>query len=140
LISMGGDTIKAVAAFENLGFFDVLTLLVFDAVLIVTIIPVLWQNGRRFFDIMLLGVTTPLALTAWIFDGYKKYFDQWWTNLKHLSLVQVFYSLFLLVLGWFIFGVPTPTDFTGMVVKLLVVIGGFARMVNPPRIISSKLD
>src|SRR5690606_6518108 len=31
-------------------------------------------------------------------------------------------------------------DFTGMVVKLLVVIGGFARMVNPPRIISSKLD
>lgn len=140
LISMGGDTMTAVSGFENLQLFDVLILIAFDAVLISSIVPILWQNGRRFFDIMVLGVTTPLALTAWIFDDYRHLFKQWWNNLKQQSLVQVYYSLFLLVLGWFMFGVPTPTYFTGMLVKLLIVIGGFSRMVNPPRLISGKLD
>ncbi|AMQ66505.1 hypothetical protein BH753_gp023 [Bacillus phage Shbh1] len=140
LIAMGSHTMKDVAIPEAIKLFDVLTLVTFDIVLISTIIPVLWKNGRRFFDIMVLGVSTPFALTAWIFDSYRHLFNQWWDNLKHLSLVQVYYSLFLLILGWFIFGVPTPDTYTGMIVKLLIVIGGFARMVNPPRIISKHLD
>jgi hypothetical protein len=139
LINMGADTMKAVAFQSHIGLLDVLTLVVFDLVLIGTIIPVLWQNGRRFFDLLVLAVTTPLALTAWIFDDYRHLFQQWWANVKHLSLVQVYYALFLLVLGWFMFGVPTPTAFTGFVVKLLVVIGGFARMVNPPRLLTKHL-
>jgi hypothetical protein len=139
-ISMGAETMNTVALPTNIGLFDVLTLALFDVVLISTIVPVLWKNGRRFFDIMVLGVVSPLALTAWIFDPYKHWFRQWWDNLKQLSLVQVYYSLFLLILGWFIFGVPTPSDYTGLIVKLLVVIGGFARMVNPPRMISKHLD
>lgn len=140
LISMGGDTIRSVALPENIPIFDVIVLVLFDAVLITTIIPVLWKNGRRFFDILVLGITTPFAMTAWIFDSYKHLHRQWWERLKHLSMVQVYYALFLLVLGWFIFGVPTPTDFIGMIIKLLVVIGGFARMVEPPRLISKHLD
>ncbi|MGV3163515.1 hypothetical protein, partial [Streptococcus hyovaginalis] len=104
------------------------------------IVPVLWQNGRRFFDIMVLGVVSPLALTAWIFDPYRHLFRQWWDNVKHLSLVQVYYSLFLLILGWFIFGIPTPSAITGMIVKMLVVIGGFNRMTSPPRIVTKHLD
>jgi hypothetical protein len=139
-ISMGAETMRATALPTNIAWFDVLTLTVFDIVLISTIVPVLWKNGRRFFDIMVLGVISPLALTAWIFDPYKHWFKQWWDNLKHLSLVQVYYSLFLLILGWFIFGVPTPAHYTGLIVKLLVVIGGFARMVNPPRLINKHLD
>ncbi|AQN32478.1 hypothetical protein BCP12_060 [Bacillus phage BCP12] len=54
--------------------------------------------------------------------------------------MQVFHSLFLLIIGWFIFGIPTPTDFTGTVIKLIVVIGGFGRMTNPPNIIAKHLD
>jgi hypothetical protein len=140
IVSMGGDTMRAVSAPENIAGFDVLTLLIFDILLVATIVPVLWKNGRRFFDIMVLGVISPFALTAWIFDSYRHYFNQWWDNLKHLSLVQVYYAIFLLMLGWFIFGVPTPESFTGIITKMLVVIGGFARMVNPPRIISKHLD
>jgi hypothetical protein len=140
LISMGADTMKAVSLTESIKLFDVLTLVTFDIVLIGTIIPVLWQNARRFFDIMVLGVTAPLALTAWIFDPYRHLFSQWWGNLKHLSLVQVYYALFLLVLGWFIFGVPTPSTMIGFASKLLVVIGGFARMTTPPRLVSKHLD
>jgi hypothetical protein len=140
LINMGADTMKAVALQSHIALLDVVTLIAFDIVLIVTIVPVLWQNGRRFFDLLVLGVTTPLALTAWIFDDYRHLFKQWWENLKQLSLVQVYYALFLLVIGWFMFGVPTPTSFTGFIIKLLVVIGGFARMSSPPRLISKHLD
>lgn len=131
---------KGLAIMGHMTALDVATMLVFDAVLIGTIIPVLWQNGRRFFDLIVLGVITPLALTAWIFDGYKGLFNQWWGQVKYLSLIQVYHALFLLVLGWFIFGVGTPATFTGLIVKLLIVIGGFARMTNPPQLIAKHLD
>jgi hypothetical protein len=139
-ISVGAENMKNVALPAHIGWLDVVTLSVFDIVLLSTLIPVLWKNARRFFDIMVLGVVSPMALTAWIFDPYRHYFTQWWGSLKHLSMVQVYYSLFLLILGLFIFGVPTPSDFYGLLVKMLVVIGGFARMTAPPRIISKHLD
>lgn len=140
LISMGKKTMDAAALPETVTVIDAVALTVFDIILISTVIPVLWKNGRRFFDLMVLGVASPVALTAWIFDPYRHYFKQWWSNVKQLSLVQVYYSLFLLILGWFIFGVPTPVQFTGLIVKMLVVTGGFARMANPPRIIASKME
>lgn len=140
VISMGVNTMQSVASPDVVSGFDVLTLLIFNIVLIATVIPVLWSNGRRFFDIMVLGVITPFALTAWIFDSYRHLFNQWWDNLKKLSLVQIYYAVFLLVLGWFIYGIPTPDTFTGVIIKLLVVVGGFARMSNPPNIISRHMN
>lgn len=140
LVSAGADTMSSVAVPTKISGFDVVALAIFDVVLISSIVPVLWKNGRRFFDLMVLGVTAPVAMTAWIFDPYRHHFNQWWANLKQLSLVQIYYALFLLILGWFIFGVPTPTQFTGLIVKLLVVIGGFARMSNPPRMVQKYLD
>lgn len=140
LIKMGADTMRGVPLTGHMDAFDAFTLATFDLVLIGTIIPVLWQNGRRFFDLIVLGVITPLALTAWIFDDYRHLFNQWWSQVKHLSLVQVYHALFLLVLGWFIFGTPSPHTFLGFITKLIVVIGGFARMQSPPRIVANKLD
>lgn len=140
VISMGVDTMNSVAAPEIISTFDVIVLVLFNIALVGTVIPVLWSNGRRFFDIMVLGVVTPFALTAWIFDSYRHLFNQWLDNLKQLSLVQVYYAVFLLILGWFIFGIPTPDTFTGIITKLLIVVGGFARMTNPPRIISKHMN
>lgn len=140
LIKMGADNMRDIAFPEKIKLFDVFILIAFDALLISTIVPLLWKNGRKFFDIMILGVSTPFALSAWIFDSYRGWYNQWLSNLKHLSLTQVYHSLFLLALGWFIYGVPTPSDFTGMILKLLVVIGGFNRLQSPPRLISGYLD
>jgi len=139
-IQMGASNMKTVGRMSALPFVDILILGIFDLILISTVIPTLWKNGRRFFDLMILGVISPLALTAWIFDSKRHLFDQWWSNLKHLSLVQVYQSLFMLVLGWFIFGIPTPDSFIGFIAKLLVVIGGFGRLQSPPRLVSGKLD
>jgi len=138
--SMGAKTMHNVALPSSIGTFEVVTLVLFDIVLISTIVPILWKNGRRFFDLMMLGLVSPLALTCWIFDSYKEYYHTWIANVKQLSLVQIYYSIFLLVLGWMIFGLPTPTSFTGFVLKLLVTIGGFNRLSCPPKIISKHLD
>ncbi|AXQ67131.1 hypothetical protein KAMFAM_236 [Bacillus phage Kamfam] len=140
LTSMGSEIMTASALTTTFSTIDVITLLVFDAILISTVIPMLWTNGRRFFDLLVLGVVAPVALSCWVFDSHRHFFNQWWSNVKHLSLVQVYHSLFLLIIGLFIFGIPFPADFTGTIVKLLVVIGGFARMQNPPKIIANKLD
>jgi len=137
---MGAKTLANVALPSSISTFEVVTLVLFDVVLISTIVPILWKNGRRFFDLMMLGLISPLALTAFIFDNYKSYYTQWLENVKHLSLVQVYYSLFLLVLGWMIFGLPTPTTFTGLILKLLVTIGGFSRLSQPPKIVARHLD
>jgi len=140
LISMGADTMRDNALPENIKPIDVAILILFDALLITTIIPILWKNGRKFFDLLVLGAISPFALTAFIFDSYRGLFKQWVSNLIHLSMTQVYHALFLLVLGWFIFGVPTPSDPIGMMVKMLVTIGGFSRLQNPPRLISKHLD
>lgn len=140
ITNISGDNIKEIAMKESISFFDVLFLLIFDVVLISTLVPMLWVNGRRFYDLTILAASTPFALTAWIFKSYRHFFEQWKSNLIHLSLVQVYYAFFLLALGFFLFGIPTPNDFTGMLTKFMVIIGGFNRLQNPPRIIASKLD
>lgn len=140
LISMGADTMRVTALSENIKLIDVLILVGFDALLISTILPLLWKNGRKFFDIMILGVSAPFALSAWVFDSYRGWYKQWMSSLLHLSMTQVYHALYLLVLGWFIYGVPTPDDFVGMIVKILVVIGGFSRLQNVPRLFAGRLD
>lgn len=139
IINLSAETMNT-ASITNISGIDIFIMMVFDMILIGTVIPILWKNGRRFFDLLLLAVISPLAMTAWIFNSYRDLFNQWWSQLKHLSLTQVYHSLFLLVLGFFIFGVQTPNTFTGLLFKLLVVIGGFARMINPPRLVARHLD
>lgn len=140
LISMNVNLMDA-SKLTHIDWFNVVTMGVFDVVLISTLIPTLWANGRRFFDLLVLAMISPLALTAWVFDSYRAFYTTWWNNVKKLSVVQIYHALFLLVIGWFIFGLSTPTDPMGLIVKLLVVVGGFARMQNPPNLfgINSKM-
>lgn len=137
---MGAKTMTNISLPSTISAFEVTTLVLFDIVLISTIVPMLWKNGRRFFDLLVLGLVSPLACTCWIFDSYRNYFNTWLGNVKHLSLVQVYYSIFLLVIGWVLFGTPTPASFTGFILKLLVTIGGFSKLSSPPKFVSKHLD
>jgi hypothetical protein len=139
IMQLGADSIKHSVALGHIQIWDALILLGFDIALVLTLVPLLWKNARRWFDMLMLGICSPLALTAWIFDDYRDHFKTWWSSLKKAALVQVYYSIFLLVIGWIIFGVPTPTTFTGMIIKFLVVLGGFARLSNPPQVFAGKL-
>jgi hypothetical protein len=119
---------------------DTAALIGFDFILILILIPLILHTGRRWFDLITLGVMTPLALTCWIFDDYRYLFNMWWSNIKHLSLVQLVYASFICVMGIFIFGTRNVIEGNGFYMKLLVVIGGLWRMANPPSLVVRNGD
>lgn len=123
----------------NASFLDLLAIVGFDIVLISLLFPILLKNGRRCFDLICLGVMTPLAMTAWIFDSFTHHFNRWWKTIKHLSLVQITYSVFICILGLFIFGTRNfiPTDPLSIGFKLMIIAGGLWRLANPPSFVTN---
>jgi hypothetical protein len=119
---------------------DTATLMGFDIILILILIPLILHTGRRWFDLLTLGVMTPLALTCWIFDDYRYLFNMWWSNIKRLSLVQLVYASFICIMGIFIFGTRNIIEGNGFYMKLLVVIGGLWRLANPPSFVVRNGD
>lgn len=103
-------------------------------------IPIILQSGRRFFEMITLGSLTPLAMAAWVFPETKSYHNQWWNKLKQLFLTQVYYALYVIILGLILFSTPHPTTMEGYWTKLLVMIGGALSMLDVPSIVSTKVD
>lgn len=120
--------------------FDMLVMITFSLVLVGITIPTLMTNAKRFFDLSCLAVISPLAGVAYVFDSHKHLFNQWWSNVKRLSLVQIVYAFYLMIMGIFIYGIPTPDDTTGIIFKFLLVIGGFMRLMHPPQFVTRYLD
>jgi hypothetical protein len=139
-IATGNSITMENVMFQPANGLDTLILIGFDVVMLANIIPLLLQNGRRYFDIMCLVSISPLALSAWIFDKHRHLFSQWLTSITSLSLVQIVYAFYLLILGLFMYGVPTPHDTFGIICKILVIIGAFSRMANPPNFVKRHLD
>lgn len=124
---------------STVGWVSALGLVAFDIVLIAVLIPVLLQNARRFFDLMVLCAITPLALTAWIFDDYRHFFSTWWNNVKKMSMTPLVYSIFVCMIGLLIFG-TNATTWSGLFMKLIILIGGLYRMTNPPSFLKREMD
>lgn len=121
-------------------WFNTLALIAFDFMVLAMVIPIFLQNGRRFFDLMCLSAITPLALSAWVFKDYKYLFDKWWHNVKKIGATPLIYSLFICIMGLFIFGTKNVMSGGGMLIKMLIIVGGLARMSNPPSFIKSRVD
>jgi hypothetical protein len=123
---------------SSLGFFDTLIIILFDLSAIAMLIPVCLQAGKRWFDLLCLSAISPLALSTWIFDRHSHYFSMWWNRVKSLSLVQLVYSVFILLMGIFIFSTQSLQGgmFT-LIIKLLIVAGGLVRMSNPPKFVTN---
>lgn len=121
----------------TIGWFDTLIVILFDLTAIGLLIPVCLQSGKRWWDLMCLACISPLALSSWVFDRHRHFFSSWWNKVKSLSLVQLVYAVFLLIMGLFIFSTQSLHGgiFT-LVIKLLIVTGGLIRMANPPRFVS----
>jgi hypothetical protein len=96
------------------------------------------QAGRRWWDLMCLAAISPLALSTWIFDRHQHYFSMWWSKVKSLSMVQLVYSIFILLMGIFIFSTQSlQGGIMVLITKLLIVAGGLVRMSNPPRFVTN---
>jgi hypothetical protein len=112
---------------------------VFDVLLIALLIPVVLQNARRIFDLMVSCAIAPLALTAWIFDDYRHMFTKWWYHVKKLAVSPLVYSIFVCLMGFLIFSTKHVTG-AALFVKMLLMIGGLSRMANPPSFVKSRVD
>ena len=122
---------------------DFLTIVGLDIALISMLFPIFIKNGRRFFDIVALGAMTPLAFSAWVFDDYKHLHQKWWRHLKQMSIMQITYSIFICLIGILIFGTTndfSPDGISSYFVKILVILGGLSRLINPPNIVLSSAD
>lgn len=126
--------------FDTTSWLDISMFLAFDMALIVMLIPVLLQNFRRWFDLVALGMLTPLAWGCWVFKSLEHYHKEWWQHIKKCSLTQLSYAVFILIIGTLMFGFKTPDTIMGLLVKVGIVIGGLWRMSNPPSIFGRYIE
>lgn len=112
----------------------------FDIALITMMIPILLQNFRRWFDLLALGVMTPLALACWVFASQEHWFIMWREHIKKCALVQVVYAIFLLLIGTLLFGTKITNDSWDVLIQLGIIIGGLWRMNTPPNFLSRYID
>jgi len=122
------------------GEIDILFLILFTVVFLILSVPIILFNGRRWFDLIALAVTTPLAMTAWIFNSFHHFFTKWKNSLINLSTVQLAYAAFFTLLSFIMFAVPFPPTFEGSLAKLMLMVGGMWRLAFPPQFIKSMVD
>lgn len=139
-IGSAGMTSVEMADFMVLNGFNTGVLIVFDLAILALCIPIFFQNGRRWFDILTLTILTPLSLTAWIFDNYRHLHQKWWSSLKKLSLTQLVYAVYIVILTLFILGTSQIQNGEALLVKMLIISGGLWRMLNPPHFVLSMVD
>lgn len=140
IANMGGNLFKGdnFSDLLTLSGVDVLGMIVFDVICIGLMVPVLINSGRRFWQIFLHLSISPLAFSAWIFDRHRHLHKKWWNNVKDLSLVQLVYAVFILLLGTFLYAVRfVSADM--MIFKILIIMGALHSLANPPSFIT-KFD
>lgn len=138
IINIGGDLFGANTLSQaiSLSAVDVIGMVLFDIVLVGMIIPILLQSGRRYWDLFCLSAISPLALTAFIFDRHRHLFKQWWNTIKKISMIQLVYAVFILLIGIFLYGARfISPDF--WIYKILIVLGALFRLSNPPSFVKS---
>ena len=126
--------------FNAISWTEMFVFLMFDIALIGMMIPIFLQNFRRWFDLMALGIMTPVALSCWMFKAHEHYFKSWWDHIKKCSMTQLVYGVFLLIIGSLMFGTKVPETSWEVVIKIGVIIGGLWRMANPPNIVRRYVD
>lgn|GEM_PF-1331189 len=127
-------------SFNDISLLQVFGFIGFDIALITMLVPILLQNFRRWFDLLALGVMTPLALASWVFASQEHWFIMWREHIKKCATVQVVYAIFLLLIGTLLFGTKLPNNTWDVMIQLGIVIGGLWRMNTPPNFLSRYID
>lgn len=125
---------------NDISFLQIVGFIGFDIALISLLIPILLQNFRRWFDLVGLGVLTPLALTCWVFNSCEHLFDMWWNHIKKCASIQIIYAIFLLLIGTLLFGTKLPNNGWDILIQMGIILGGLMRLNSPPSIISRHSD
>ncbi len=132
-IALGSPSIFATSiVFEPL---NILIMFMFLIITTILCVPLILFHARRWFNFTVLGMLTPLAMSASLFESTHDYFQLWLRNIKNLSFVQIAYAIFISILGLLMFATPNPVTFTGVFSKTLLMIGGIHCLAFPPQLI-----
>lgn len=140
VISMATNMIATEQTMSPLNLFDQVGMFLFNILFLALCVPIILHHGRRWFDMLVLGVLTPFAMSAYVFNSLSKWHREWWSNLKSLYLVQFVYAIFFSMLSVIMFAVPFPEDAKGSFAKALILLGGFWRMAFPPSFVTRMTD
>lgn len=126
--------------------FETVFLFIFLIVLIFYVFKVILYHANRWFGLLFNMVTTPIAMTAFMFKPYESVASGWMKDSIHKFLVVVVHSFFLGLIGVLLYAPTTQlvSDTMGVfwysVVKVLFAIGGLQMMLKPPSWISGWFD
>lgn len=119
---------------------SIILMVVFFIVLAGLVKPMFLQNGKRWFDFLLLIFVSPFALSAYIFKDTEKYFKAWWNKVKDSFMIQIFNAFILSIMGLIIFATPAPSSIVDMTTKTLLMVGSLYYLAFPPSIIGKLTD
>lgn len=125
---------------------ETIVIFVFIIVLIYYMFRVLLYHANRWFGLLFNMVTTPLAMTAYMFKPHEGITRGWVQDTIGKFMVVVVHSFFLGLIGIILYAPTTQlvTDtmgtFSYAIVKLLFSIGGLQMMLNPPKWIRGGFD
>lgn len=117
-------------------FLNVILMLIFLIIVIVQFFPLITFHGRRWFNILIQGILTPFAMSCYVFDDTRHYFDAWLASIKDTCKKQLIYAVFIALLGIVLFATPNPTTATGVIAKMILAVGGIHTLAHPPSVLT----
>lgn len=121
----------------TVGGIDILASVIFFVLLLIYMFQILLYYGRRWFDIIVMAVISPLAFMSSIFDSTRHYFQKWLTHTTQLYMVQVVHAVYLTVIGLIVLAPATITGIDVGFIRILLLIGALWRMSKPPAFVQS---
>lgn len=101
------------------------------------ILLALLRVGRRWFDLLMNLVISPLAWAAYVTNGTARYLSDWFRSTGRIILANIVYAFYVAVLSLVIMLPIRMDSVADWLVKMLLVLGGLYRLANPPSWIRS---
>lgn len=138
IVNLGGETFdpKNFASAFDLGLMDIFIMIIFDIMLIITLIKIIFQNAKRWWDLFCLTATAPLALSAWVFDRHRHIYKTWINHIKKLGVVQLVYATFIMLMVGFV-SISRFIEPKFWAIKMIILIGALIRLADPPKIVKN---
>jgi hypothetical protein len=144
IIQVGKDQVMAAVnnhpIITGFGWMDMVAIILFDLAFVRQMYPLFMDMAGRYFKLLSLGALSPLAISCWIFDEHRGWFDAWLDSIKRIMFMFLYWAIFLTVMGVLIVGIGGTTTFKGLFIRLLIIIGCVQTMLNPPSIMKRYIN
>ena len=142
IVSIGYSEIfsKDFTSFSSLTTGDTVALVLFIGVIIGLTVKILLENFRRWFGLASIGLMSSFSLSAWVFDATKNIFSDVKEKFIKLSITQIYHASIISMIGIFLVGTSGVEDFTGLLIKLGMITGGFTFLARPPKFLDRLID